>query len=149
MKTILVAIDFSSVTPFLLNEAVAMARAFDASIRLIHVEPPDPDFVGYEPGPHTVREAVADELRADHRHLHKLEGEVQEKGVAASSLFIQGPTVEKLLQAAVETGAELIVMGSHGHGALHHLLVGSVSEGVLRDAPCPLLLVPSPRGNHA
>ena len=41
--------------------------------------------------------------------------------------------------------ADLIMMGSHGHSAIYRLLVGSVTEGVMRKAPCPIMIVPSPR----
>lgn len=145
MKTILVAIDFSTVTEPMLEVAVRMGRAFDAKLCLVHVEPPDPSFVGYEAGPQTVRDAVAEEFREEHRKLHALQKEVEAQGVATTSQFIQGPTIEKILEEVDEQEADLLVMGSHGHGALHHLLVGSVSEGVLRKARCPVLVVPSPR----
>ncbi|MEO8353471.1 MAG: universal stress protein, partial [Chthoniobacteraceae bacterium] len=42
-----------------------------------------------------------------------------------------------------EHGADMIVMGSHGHGSFYELLVGSVTSGVLRDARCPVLVVPA------
>ncbi len=145
MKTILVAIDFSSVTEPMLDVAVRMARSFDARLCLVHVAPPDPTFVGYEAGPQTVRDAVAEEFREEHRKLHALQKRVEEQGVTATSQFIQGPTIEKILEEAKDLEADLIVMGSHGRGALYHLIVGSVSEGVLRKATCPVLVVPSPR----
>jgi len=37
----------------------------------------------------------------------------------------------------------MILLGSHGHGALYHLLIGSVSEGVIRKASCPVIIIPS------
>jgi nucleotide-binding universal stress UspA family protein len=37
----------------------------------------------------------------------------------------------------------LIVIGSHGHGALYHLFAGDVASGILKDAKCPVLVVPS------
>ncbi len=146
MKTLLVAIDFSSVTDDVLDVAARMARALDARILLVHVTPPDPSFVGYDAGPQTVRDAVAEEFREEHRKLHELQKRLEQQSVNAATQFIQGPTVEKILEEAGRAGADLIVVGSHGHGALHQLLVGSVSEGVLRKAPCPVLVVPSPKG---
>jgi len=48
-----------------------------------------------------------------------------------------------ILEVSRKQKADMIVMGSHGHGALHHLLTGSVTEGVLKAATCPVLVVPS------
>lgn len=126
-----------------------MARAFSAELCLLHVAAPDPTFVGYEAGPQTVRDAVAEEFREEHRQLHALKEPIEAQGVTVSSLCIQGPTIEKILEEAAARKADLIIVGSHGHGALHHLLVGSVSEGVLRKASCPVLVVPSPRDADA
>lgn len=145
MKTILVAVDFSPVTDAMLDVAVRMAKAFEAKLCLVHVEPPDPSFVGYDAGPQTVRDAVAEEFREEHRQLHALQKRVEEQGVTATSQFIQGPTIEKILEEADEQEADMILVGSHGHGALYHLLMGSVSEGVLRKVACPVMVVPSPR----
>ena len=61
------------------------------------------------------------------------------------ALHIQGSLVEKILTSAETHAADLIVMGSHGHGALYELLVGSVTSGVLHGAKCPVLVVPARR----
>jgi nucleotide-binding universal stress UspA family protein len=145
MDTILVAVDFSSVTEAVIDAAVGVSRAFDSSVYLLHVEPPEPDFVGYEAGPETVRETIAGKIRQEHRMLQELEGAPWHDRNKVSALLIQGPTVEKILQEQERLNADLIVMGSHGHGALYSLLVGSVAEGVLRRADCPILVVPSRR----
>ena len=50
-----------------------------------------------------------------------------------------------ILEEAERLEAEVIIMGSHGHGALYDLIVGSVTEGVLRKAKCPVLVLPSKR----
>lgn len=54
---------------------------------------------------------------------------------------IGGDPDEAIVNYAREHGADLIVMGSHGHTGLRHLLMGSVAEHVLRHAPCPVLIV--------
>ncbi len=141
---ILVTIDFSESTDAVLAVALETARAHGYGMCLIHVAPPDPAFVGYDAGPQTVRDTVAGELREEHHRLQALAEQVKQAGLDAHSLCIQGPTVEKILQAARERKVARLVMGSHGHGALYHLLMGSVTEGVLREAPCPVLIVPSP-----
>jgi nucleotide-binding universal stress UspA family protein len=54
-----------------------------------------------------------------------------------------GPAVS-IVNYAQETRADLIVMGTHGRGAMAHLLMGSVAERVVRLAPCPVLVVRHP-----
>lgn len=53
----------------------------------------------------------------------------------------EGPVVPKLIEAAREFGADLIVIGTHGRRGISHLLMGSTAEGVLRQAPCPVLSI--------
>ena len=143
MKRILAAIDFSDVTGAVVQSAAGIAKAFQASLHLLHVAPPDPDFVGYEPGPQSVRDTVAGKIRKEHHQLQELETDLRSKGLDVHALLVQGATAEKIFQEAKRLQAEMIVIGSHGHGALQKLLVGSVAEGVLRKAPCPVLIVPS------
>lgn len=58
-------------------------------------------------------------------------------------LPLEGRPSERLCFAALD--AELLVLGSHGHGAIHNTLVGSTSQHVIRHATCPVVILPDPR----
>ncbi|TDO49064.1 nucleotide-binding universal stress UspA family protein [Kribbella sp. VKM Ac-2527] len=58
-------------------------------------------------------------------------------------LAVEGRPSERLCMAAVD--AELLVLGSHGHGSIHDALVGSTSRHVIRHATCPVVILPDPR----
>lgn len=139
MKTLLVPVDFSDVTAKVTDAAASLAAALGSRVILVHVAEPEPQFVGYDPGPMSVRVAVAGDMHADHRRLERLKAAFGTTEVLA--LQVQGTTAEKILLLAQEYGAGMIIMGSHGHGALYHLLAGSVTTAVLKDSPCPVLVV--------
>ena len=143
MKTILVPVDFSDTTTPVLAEAQVLAQALGAELVLLKVAEPEPDFVGFEPGPQTVRMAVAHDFRAEHSRLEDLKAVAEAGGLKATAMHVQGPIVDKILDQAKERGAVMIVMGSHGHGALYELLVGSITQGVLKGAKCPVVVVPA------
>lgn len=143
MKNIIALVDFSDVTEAVVREAAELAKALRCAVYLLHVAAPDPDFVGYEAGPKSVRDTVAQKVRKEHLDLQSLEGGLKGEGIEAHALLVQGPTVEKALAEIERLKACRVVMGSHGHGALRHLLVGSVTEGILRKAKCPVVVVPS------
>jgi nucleotide-binding universal stress UspA family protein len=142
MKNILVPVDFSKITDPVIAAARGFAQAFSAKLWLVHVAAPDPDFVGYEVGPQSVRDQRATHLRDEHRRLQEEAARLRDDGIDAAALLIQGPTVEKILSEARRIEADLIVMGSHGHGAVYRTLLGGVSENVLRRAECPITIVP-------
>jgi len=144
MKTILVPIDFSDVSGKVLDAAASVAEAFGSRVILVHVAEPEPQFVGYDPGPLSVRVAVAGDIHADQRRIEALREKFGATEVLA--LHVQGGSIpDEILNLAREHGATLIVMGSHGHGALYQLFVGGVTTAILKDAPCPVLVVPSDR----
>ena len=143
MEQILAAIDFSPVSHAVVENAAALATAFSAELTLLHVAAPEPDFVGYEAGPQTVRDSRAHELRTEHREIQALADTLRARGIAARALLIQGPSVEKIVSEAERLPADVIVIGSHGHGALYRVLLGSVGEGVVRASRCPVLVVPA------
>jgi nucleotide-binding universal stress UspA family protein len=143
MKTILVPIDFSPVTAAVVEHAAEMALAFKAALWLLHVAAPDPDFVGYETGPQNVRDQVARELRSEHRQLQEHADALRARGIEATGLQVQGATRDTILHEAARLHADLIVLGSRGHGALRRALLGSISEGVLHHATCPVLVIPA------
>ncbi|HWB58730.1 MAG TPA: universal stress protein [Chthoniobacteraceae bacterium] len=143
VHTILVPIDFSDVTPNVLDTARTLALAFKSRIVLLHIAEPEPDFVGFEPGPVSVRSSVAKEFHTQHKQLDETKHALAAAGLDVTALHIQGATVEKILHEATQQNAGMIVLGSHGHGALYKLLTGSVAAGVLKSAKCPVLVVPS------
>ena len=145
MKTILAAIDFSDVTEHLVEVARDIARAHEAALYLLHVEESEPDFVGYEPGPQHVRDQVAHEAVRHFKDENSLRDKLRAEGIDAHSMVVQGPFVEKVLAEAARFSVDLIVVGSHGHGAVYHLLLGSVTEGIIKGAKCPVLVVPAPK----
>ncbi len=143
MNNILAAIDFSEITSTVVDQAAAIAKCFSSKLWLIHVAAPEPDFVGYGTGPQTERDWRAQTLREEHRYLQDKALELEQNGINVTPLLIQGATVATILREATKLKAEMIVIGSHGRSALYKTLVGSVSEGILRQASCPVLIVPT------
>ncbi len=142
MNQILVAIDFSDSTPLVIDQAMILAQATSAKIWLIHVAAPDPDFVGYQTGPQTERDFMAHKYRDEHHELHEWADKLREKGIDVTALLIQGATIETILEKAKSLTVDMIIVGSHGKSGFYKLLVGSVSEGILSYAKCPVLVVP-------
>jgi nucleotide-binding universal stress UspA family protein len=142
---ILAAVDFSAVTGEVLATLRRIGTTMPAKVWLVHVAPPEPDFVGYGAGPDVVRGQVAAEQRSWHQKLQQHAEELRAAGVETTALMLQGATVETLIAEAEKLGAGLIVLGSHGHGAVYDQLVGSVAEGVVRRSTVPVLLVPTRR----
>lgn len=143
MRSILLAVDFSAVTSRAAEQVAEIARAFSSRVCVLHVAAPDPAFVGWEPGPEVVRHQRAASLREEHRKVQEIAQKLRDGGIDAHALLVQGPTVDTILERAQRVAADLIVVGSHGHGALYRALLGSVSEGIVRAAACPVLIIPS------
>jgi nucleotide-binding universal stress UspA family protein len=143
MKNILVPVDFSPITEAVIETAAALAAGMGSAIWLLHVAAPDPEFVGYDAGPQNVRDQVAGELRDEHRRIQERAAELRGRGLEVTALQVQGATAETIVREAERLQADLIVLGSHGHGALRRALLGSTSEGVLHHARCPVLILPA------
>ncbi len=141
----LVAIDFSEQSQRVLDAAEGLVKAARAHLWLVHIADPDPEFVGYAAGPDTVRHQVAKKLQGEHARLQEIAGELRESGLDATALSVQGPAVDRILSEAAKLDADLIVMGSHGHGAFYRGLIGSVSEGVLHRTNLPVMIIPPER----
>jgi len=140
---ILVSLDIFESSDKVVTAATQLAQAMSAKIYLLHVAEPEPDFIGYGVGPQTVRDSVSEEFHKEHAHIQELAKSLRRKGLDAIGLLVQGSTVETILKQADKLESQMIVMGSHGRGAIYKMLVGSVSEGVLRRAKCPVLVVPT------
>lgn len=139
---LVVGIDVDIDSAPLLQEAQRLLQVEQSEVWLIHVVAPEPDFVGYDVGPQTVRDALAAEYHAEHSHLQTLAQTLRDEGFTATALMVQGATAETLLAQADKLGADVLVLGSHGHGAMYNLVVGSVTEDVIRRTSIPVHVVP-------
>ena len=152
-SVILVSIDFSDVTDLVLDEAARLGKALQSPICLIHAVvsriAPDFDELGIRCGYVTMQEP-AEELQEQlepaeelQEQLDKLRDKLAAPGLAVSTVLLHGRSVDVIVEEAERLRAELVVLGSHGRRALHHLLAGSVCQGVLRRVACPVVIVPS------
>jgi nucleotide-binding universal stress UspA family protein len=139
---ILVAVDLSPASEKVVEAARGVAELTGAKIYILHVAEPDPDFVGYDAGPEVVRTQVARELRREHRAVQALAENLRAEGLDATALLVRGPTVQTTLKEAENLKAGLIVVGTHGHGAVYDVLIGSYSAGIIRSSKLPVLVVP-------
>ncbi len=145
MKTILVPVDFSDITSQVVAEAETLARTFGGRVVLVHaVRPP---IIVNEYGPEAERLAEEEGQTAECA-LARWHRELQAAGVEAEAIVRHEYPVPAILEEAAQARADYIVMGSHGRTALHDLLVGDTAHGVLRKAPCPVLIVPAARFAH-
>ncbi len=140
---VLACVDLSRASEAVVAEAADLARGLRAHLHIVHAAAPEPGFVGYdEPGGPSDRNHRAGELRDEHGTLAELAAGVEGDGLTVTPLLIMGPTVEVICEEADQRGSALIVVGSHGHRALHKLLVGSTTDQLLRTVNRPVVIVP-------
>jgi nucleotide-binding universal stress UspA family protein/mono/diheme cytochrome c family protein len=143
IKRILVPTDFSAHAEPALDYAAAMARKFEAAIHLLHVcEVPamvtgsmDAYAIAYTDW----SQQLGDEAESA---LTRLRGRFS--GVPVTSEVLFGNPARCIVSAAKSNQADMIVMGTHGHGPMMHLMMGNVAERVVRMSPVPVLTVRQP-----
>lgn len=140
---ILVCVDFSETTEKIILAAEKLAQQLSAKAWILHVVAPEPDFVGFDVGPKSVRDYNSKDMRSEHRQIQKLADRMRLLKIDTTALLVQGATVETILKQASKLGADMILLGSHGRSSMRDLLIGSVSKGVLRNTDLPLVIIPT------
>jgi nucleotide-binding universal stress UspA family protein len=143
MKTIAALVDFSDATFKVLKQAHTLASAFGSQVVILHVIPPEPVVVDFGIAPTVMHEPSPEAVKEDADRLRELEESLMKHGVKATSRQIHGSSLESLLDECEQSQADIIIVGSHRHGAIYELLVGSITAGVLKRAKCPVLVVPA------
>ena len=138
-KTILVPIDFSEGSAAALEYATKLAGKLDAKIILLNVI--GVELLGAEYGMPVAASTVELIFDTNQQALDKLVAANKDKVSFARTLIETGDPRTTIEGVAKQTGADLIVMGTHGRRGLRRFLIGSVAESVVRTAPCPVLLV--------
>ncbi len=141
MKTILVSIDFSDVSKRVVEEAVELARGVNGRLVVLHVvQPPvltDSDF-----GTQLSAEYATLATESAEKQLAKLKQQLKADGLTVEARNASGYPGQVIVDAADDVAADYIVLGSHGHGAFYDLIVGSTATRVLKQASCPVVIVP-------
>ena len=141
-KNILVPIDGSPTATLAVAKAAGLAQAFGSTVTVLYVIDPYPftgvgaDFAYGQEQYLSAAQAVAS------TSLDEVRQTLQTTGVNATMLVVEGHSVHRhILETAQSTGADLIVMGSHGRRGIEKLVLGSVARRVLGDTHLPVLVV--------
>ena len=140
---LLVCVDLSESTEIIVKKIEEITKALPAKVWLLHNAVPEPDVVEFKVDPQAARESLAKKFHVEHRQIQEIANRMRKAGVDTTALLVHGATVETILKEASELEVDMIVVGSHGRGAMYQLLVGSVSEAVLHKSIFPVLVVPT------
>jgi len=140
---LLVAVDLSESTQTIVEKVEEMNKEYPAKVWILHNAEPEPDFVEFKVDPLAARETLAKKFHSEHRQIQEIANRLRKAGLDATALLVHGATVETILKEASDLDVDMIVVGTHGRGAMYQLLVGSVSEGILHKSRLPVLVIPT------
>jgi nucleotide-binding universal stress UspA family protein len=144
MKTIVALIDFSDVTPKVLEEAKRQAQQSGARVILMHVVPKEPTVVDLGiVSPVILKSPSEDSIKADHEKLMDCRATLALAGVDVVAEQILDGGVDRILEDSRRWDAELIILGSHHHSPLYRLFIRRMTDDVSKRAHCPVLVVPA------
>jgi len=145
MKTILAAVDFSQITQKVVEGASLFAEAMQAKLILLNVWEPIASYMPVGAAMDVITAPVPVEppdLNLVKERLEQLAAPLRSKGLTVETLVSTALPVEEILNQSKALGASIIVLGSHGHGALFQLFSGSVVTSVLHKSTIPVTVIP-------
>jgi len=144
--SIVVGADLSEASRFALRAAAAEQRGTGAAVTLVHCIEPT-----YVAGPGAVDGPAlpVDTDRIDAEVLAELHAEADAVGLDAEARIVHAPATHGLIEVATEIQADLVIVGTTGRTGLRRLLLGSVAEATVRDAPCAVLVARTRTGFEA
>lgn len=142
LRRILHPTDFSAASRAAFRMAVGLACRERAALLLLHVlTPPSPFVVTGGPMPPSYLELLEGARRAARRRLADALTRARSAGARASARLVEGGPADQILRVGRRSRPDLIVIGTHGRGAVSRFLMGSVAEHVVRRATSPVLTV--------
>ncbi|MBB6578307.1 nucleotide-binding universal stress UspA family protein [Comamonas odontotermitis] len=141
-KHILVPVDGSPTSMLAVNQAAGLAKVFGSQVTAVYVIDPYP-FTGVGADFAYGQAQYLSAATADaHAALDSVKSAMEQAGIPVDTVMGEGHSVhDGIMEAAKTTGADLIVMGSHGRRGLEKLVLGSVTQRVLGDSLIPVLVV--------
>jgi nucleotide-binding universal stress UspA family protein len=144
IKKVLVPIDFSDYSKNSLRYSINFVKCFNAELLMIYVVEP----VIYPPDFSMGQIAVPSvDLELDRRaseELNKLAVTEIPRDMKVRTIIKSGKPFVEIIETAAEENVDLIIIASHGHSGVEHILFGSTADKVVRKAPCPVLSLRDP-----
>ena len=150
-KKILVPVDFSELNQLVIQAAVEIGEARNAEVDLLHVaeEPHSPSYLGEAYAPYGEGYGPSTSLRDKLWEITRTRLELQLGGmvrkistsVKVKTTLLWGDPVKAIVQVAESGNFDLIVMATHGRKGMDRFFIGSVTEEVIRRAPCPVFVI--------
>jgi nucleotide-binding universal stress UspA family protein len=141
--TIVVAVDFSETSADTVKTALELARGQQPRLHLLHVTGDALHMLGVTEAP------GVDWAQVQHQFIEEARAKLLDLAASCAldpqlvTVAVEvGPAAPEIIRYAAAHDAQLIVLGSHGHGVVRRFLLGSVADRVLRQAACPVMLVP-------
>lgn len=144
INKILVPIDFSDYSKSALKYAVNFAKVFNAEMYLIYVVEPviyPPDF---SMGQIAIPSVTVEMDERAKEELTKLAQQEIPSEIKQQIIIKTGKPFVEIIETASEEDIDLIIIATHGHSGVEHILFGSTAEKVVRKAPCPVLTLREP-----
>jgi nucleotide-binding universal stress UspA family protein len=150
IKTILVPTDFSDGALQALEYAIDLTRAIDAELIILFVVEPAYHGTGSDLYSGSIDPSVIleEQQRIGAEQLSRLSRRLGKRAVRFRTLIETGTPHRIITQVAERLRTDLILMATHGRGGFSHLLMGSVTEKVIRTAPCPVLTLRAHRSKR-
>lgn len=142
MKTIVALVDFSDVATNVLKQVQLLAEAFKSQVIVLHGIPMRTAVIDVAlASPAVSQEPTEEDMKADMARLEKLTEPLRACGLGVRLKQFHGTTIDRVVDEALRSDGDLIVVGSHHHNSFYNLLVGSVTNQLLARAKCPVLVV--------
>jgi nucleotide-binding universal stress UspA family protein len=143
LRRILCPVDFSDYSRHALDHATTLARWYESAVDVLYVHPIVP-VAASAPGAPLYTPLMTTERDRDEvlRSVRSFAGSRPDDDLVMHCDVIEGSAAPVILDRARELSSDLIVMGTHGRSGFERLLLGSITEKVLRKASCPVLSVP-------
>ncbi len=140
IKKIICALDLSQHSALVAEYAVMIAKPFDAEIIAVYAAPALTQYVGFHVPPSSIENFVGEIVSGAEKTMQEFVAE-HFKGVRAVGKVVNGYAAEEILSLVESSGADLLIMGTHGRKGIDRILFGSVAEKVVKSAKVPVMTV--------
>ncbi len=141
IEKILFPVDFTTATDKILPFVKDMVKAFNAKLYVLHVIRSPEEFAGFEMGPAWYASLEMDLMDGAEKSMKRLVADQFEDLGEVETHIAVGDIVDTIIDYVSSNDIDMIIIGTHGRKGLEKVMFGSVAEGVIKDAPCPVLTI--------